>query len=219
MKNNIFLTIRRCEWRRVNSFSTVRHTTQAQFTPKFEYQIRQATICDVQQISNCNRRNLPENYDNAYIANQILSWPLLSYVVEVEENIAGYVLGRIDVSSGSNGFHHLFRDTSGYYTSPKDAVSGHIISIAVEESFRRHGMAAELMTTIHKEMCTIPHLQSINLLCRVSNVGAIQHYTKVHGYECKRRLETYYADGEDGWFMEWRRTQLDAIERCLETPD
>ena len=175
-----------------------------------EYLIRRATLRDVQKINNCNRRNLPENYENAFIANQILTWPSLSYVVEVDEdNIAGYALGKIEVDD-SRSLHQQFHESvtggPGETDNIKERiVSGHITSIAVEECFRRSGIGAALMLKMHKEMCQVSNLKSINLLCRVSNVAAIHHYSKVHGYICKRKLSRYYADGEDAWFMEWSK--------------
>jgi len=167
-----------------------------------ELHIRKATLDDVQQINNCNRRNLPENYENEFIANHILTWPHLSYVVEFDNNIAGYALGKVDkVDIRDNRFqHHMLGETKAVFV-------GHITSIAVEESFRRNGVALELMRTIHNQMCLIPNLQSINLLCRESNNAAIQHYTKRHGFRCKYKLKGFYSDGEDCWFMEWQRSR------------
>lgn len=167
-----------------------------------ELLIRKATLHDVQQINNCNRRNLPENYTNEFISNHISTWPLLSHVVEFEKNVAGYALGKVDkVEIRENKLFRpgLFRDNI------QIVCVGHITSIAIEESFRRTGLASALMKTIHKQMCLIPNLQSINLLVRVTNIAAIQHYTNLHGYKCKHKLNAYYADGEDGWLMEWKR--------------
>lgn len=166
-----------------------------------ELHIRQATLDDVQKINNCNRRNLPENYSNSFIASQITNWPLLSHVVEFENNIAGYALGKIDevkIQHNDSLEQRLFGDTQIVY-------AGHITSIAIEEPFRRSGLGSELMKTVHKQMCLIPNLVSINLLVRISNTAAIQHYSKLHGYTCKYKLNAYYADGEDCWFMEWKR--------------
>lgn len=130
-------------------------------------------------------------------------------MVEADDNVAGYVMGKIEVSGGGGNFLQRicgFRPASvGEAPVEEPVVTGHITSIAVEKHFRRSGVATELMNTIHNEMCSYPALQSINLLCRVSNVAAIQHYSKVHGYICTRKLTTYYSDGEDGWFMERRR--------------
>ncbi len=209
------LKYRRAQWGRHSgiiwcSTSTASRTAQAPSSIP-EYHIRRALLSDIQKISNCNRRNLPENYGNAYIANHILTWPNLSYVVEAEGNIAGYVMGKIEVSGGGTllqricGLHPSNIGSVGGTPLDEPVVSGHITSIAVEKSFRRSGIATELMNLIHNEMCSYPSLQSINLLCRVSNVAAIKHYSQVHGYICKRKLATYYSDGEDGWFMERRR--------------
>ena len=167
--------------------------------------LRRATVNDAQQIRNCNCRNLPENYELDFIKKQILAWPYYSHVVEVDKNIAGYVLGKVDRV-------HVRRNNSlreYLYAQPVIGHVGHITSIAIEEPFRRSGIAAALVRITHERMCELPNLRSINLLCRVSNEAAIQHYTKLHGYLCKHRLPAYYSDGEDGWFMEWQNPSID----------
>lgn len=194
LQNQLYLR----RWPLPRLSSSVSHSTA---TPQPGLHIRKATLHDVQQINNCNRRNLPENYSNEFISNHISTWPLFSHVVECENNIAGYALGKVDkLESRENNFLQL-----GLFEGTKIVYIGHITSIAIEEPFRRSGVAAALMKTIHKQMSLIPNLQSINLLVRVSNAAAIQHYSKRHGYTCKHRLKQYYADGEDGWFMEWKR--------------
>ena len=121
--------------------------------------------------------------------------------MEFDNNIAGYALGKIETLER--------RDENarqeGIAGVTQNECTGHITSIAVEKTFRRSGIATDLMRIMHKEMCSVPSLQSINLLCRVSNIAAIQHYKIQHGYTCKFILKAYYADGEDGWFMEWER--------------
>lgn len=169
-----------------------------------EFHIRRATLNDVQQIINCNQRNLPENYENEFIAKHILNWPMLSYVVEFDDrNIGGYALGKIE-DPKRNEIISILPQLWGQQCSSEFELVGHILSIAVEEPFRRSGIGAVLLRKIHQHMCKVPNLKSVNLLCRVSNSAAVQHYSKVHGYACKHKLHNFYPDGEDGWFMEMK---------------
>lgn len=162
------------------------------------YHIRHATLEDIQNIKGCNHRNLPERYESNLLATHVLRWPLFSLVVEYDKNIIGYALGKINRDASIVIPHELIFHTSERY-------SGHIYSIAIEEPFRRSGIATALMNSVHKELLQVPNLQSINLICRASNTAAIRHYTNRHGYVCKHKLHQYYSDGEDGLFMEWSK--------------
>ncbi len=57
--------------------------------------IRNFEMEDLLQIQNCNLLSLPENYQLKYYFYNFISWPKLSFVAEVNNNIVGYVLAKL----------------------------------------------------------------------------------------------------------------------------
>jgi ribosomal protein S18 acetylase RimI-like enzyme len=100
--------------------------------------------------------------------------------------LLGYALGRVDICSES-----------------ELGAVGHVMSIAVEEPFRREGVGSKLMVALHDRFDNMSsRLSTISLFCRVSNEVAIRHYKEKHGYKCAKELKSYYMDGESAWIME-----------------
>lgn len=149
--------------------------------------IRNATLLDVPAIQSCNRRNLPEHYEAYYLNEQLRAWPSLSYVAVSEQgDMIGYALGRVNFCSVS-----------------ESGSIGHVMSIAVEEPFRRDGVGGKLMIALHDQFDKMSAtISTISLFCRVSNEIAIRHYKEKHGYKCAKELVSYYLDGENAWIME-----------------
>ena len=76
---------------------------------------------------------------------------------------------------------------------------GHIISLAVDEKYRKKGFGKELVNYAVNifENCNV---REIKLEVRISNKGARKFYIKM-GFEEKKVLENYYEDGEDAVIM------------------
>mmetsp|Transcript_7242 Transcript_7242/g.10776 ORF Transcript_7242/g.10776 Transcript_7242/m.10776 type:complete len:199 (+) Transcript_7242:127-723(+) len=165
-------------------------------TNTFQYTIRQATLQDIIHIQHCNQRNLPENYKVDFYYHQIHIWPTLSLVAEnSDKKIIAYAFGRI-INWDINTTNGLL-----WATSYGSTAIAHVSSIATDASYRRAGIAKSLMNCLHAKFRQYPQIDCVNLYCRVSNVAAISHYIKVHGYVCHERLFGYYLDGEDAWVM------------------
>ncbi len=77
---------------------------------------------------------------------------------------------------------------------------GHIISIAVDEEYRRKDAGSQLVETALKifERYNISH---IKLEVRISNTGAINFY-KDNGFTEREVLKNYYEDYEDAVLMD-----------------
>ena len=73
---------------------------------------------------------------------------------------------------------------------------GHIMSFAVLTAHQRRGYARELLTRV----ITIDPTASYTLHVRVSNTAACGLYRSC-GFEVVQQLKSYYADGEDGYYM------------------
>ena len=81
---------------------------------------------------------------------------------------------------------------------------GHVTSLAVLDSFRRQGLARELMMQLHAHLAWYyGHKASrVGLHVRAGNVAATRLYASVFGYQVMERIPQYYQDGEDGLLME-----------------
>lgn len=90
----------------------------------------------------------------------------------------------------------------GYIAGITSWREGHIISLAVLSSWRRKGIATQLV----QELCTI--LQNhgkkrVKLEVRVSNTAAITLYERM-GFEKQKIVKNYYENGEDAVTMKKR---------------
>lgn len=77
---------------------------------------------------------------------------------------------------------------------------GHIISIAVDEKYRRNGIGTQLVKTAVKVFKRY-NIGPIKLEVRVNNRGAIKFYKDL-GFTKSQILEKYYEDLEDAVLMD-----------------
>lgn len=90
----------------------------------------------------------------------------------------------------------------GYIAGITSWREGHIISLAVLPSWRRKGIASQLV----QELCTIFKdigKKRIKLEVRISNTPAINLYEKM-GFEKQKIVKNYYENGEDAVMMKKR---------------
>ncbi|CAD6584817.1 MAG: N-terminal acetyltransferase A complex catalytic subunit ard1 [Cyphobasidiales sp. Tagirdzhanova-0007] len=145
--------------------------------------IRRATVEDLMQMQSANIHNLPENYNQKYYIYHELTWPQLSYVAEDEDGkIVGYILAKMD------------EDTA---VPPH----GHVTSISVLRTHRRQGIANKLMLQSQRAMKETFMATFISLHVRKSNRAALGLYRDTLGFTVKDIEKSYYADGEDAYFM------------------
>ncbi len=76
---------------------------------------------------------------------------------------------------------------------------GHIISLAVDEKYRRKDVGSELVDYAINIFAKC-NVKDIKLEVRVGNKGARKFYTSL-GFEEEEFLENYYEDGEDAVMM------------------
>lgn len=90
----------------------------------------------------------------------------------------------------------------GYIAGITSWREGHIISLAVVPSWRRKGIATQLV----EELCAIftnHDKKRVKLEVRVSNNPAITLYEKM-GFEKQKIVKNYYENGEDAVMMKKR---------------
>jgi ribosomal-protein-alanine N-acetyltransferase len=77
---------------------------------------------------------------------------------------------------------------------------GYINNVAVDESYRRQGIADELLLSL-EEFCLSRQAESMTLEVRESNLPAISLYEK-HGYQMEGCRKNFYRDPtENGLIM------------------
>ena len=102
--------------------------------------------------------------------------------ISIGDKLVGYCMGR------SEGYKHEYH--------------GHISVLTVEPSYRRNGIAYELMNDF-ENITNIKKGYFVDLFVRASNINAIKFYKKL-GYVLYRTVMQYYRHGikkEDGLDM------------------
>jgi ribosomal-protein-alanine N-acetyltransferase len=152
-----------------------------------EYKIRGFTIEDLPRVMKINESCLPENYSSFFYRDLYTRYPETFLVAEVNGEIQGYVMCRIE-----RGFSKL-----GKMLPTK---LSHIVSIAVMKDYRRLGIAENLMKETMKRSVQHHSTTECYLEVRVTNEAALKLYLKLKFSKIKRNYG-YYIDGEDAWVM------------------
>jgi ribosomal-protein-alanine N-acetyltransferase len=144
---------------------------------------------DLAHVVHINQVCLPENYSNGFYMDLYESYPETFIVAEIDREIIGYIMCRIE--SGFSGIS--LRNLS---LSKK----GHIISIAVLPSYRNKGVGQTLIKQALQAMSTRYEARNCYLEVRSSNDNAISLYKKA-GFEVEKTIRGYYSDGENAYIM------------------
>ena len=142
---------------------------------------------DLEQVMYINRTCLPENYPSYFFMDHFKRFPETFLVAEDRGVIVGYIMCRIE--TGLLSFKPL-----GILKR------GHTISIAVLPEYRRRGIGYALVSKALEAMAVKYGAKECYLEVRVSNTPAINLYKKL-GFEIKKIIKGYYADGEDAYLM------------------
>ena len=151
------------------------------------FRVREASAADLTKVIMINRRCLPENYTYFFFNSILQNYPRTFLVAEVDGDIAGYVMCRVE-----RGFSKLSKLNLTRL--------GHVISIAVLPEYRRRGIAKALLTRAMKVLKEEYGCEEVYLEVRVSNQPAISLYRKL-GFEIVKISRRYYVDGEDAYIM------------------
>ena len=150
------------------------------------FKLRKFQPGDLQGIMQINRVCLPENYTDFFFMDLHQRFPETFIVAEENEELAGYIMCRIEVGLSNYGFGGLVK-------------KGHVVSIAVMPQHRRKGVAQAVIKRALEGMEYYKAKQCF-LEVRVTNDIAISLYKKL-GFEITRTIKGYYSDGEDAYVM------------------
>jgi [ribosomal protein S18]-alanine N-acetyltransferase len=150
------------------------------------FKLRKFQPGDLQGVMQINRVCLPENYTDFFFMDLHQRFPETFIVAEENEELAGYIMCRIEVGLSNYGFGGLVK-------------KGHVVSIAVMPQHRRKGVAQAVIKRALEGMDYYKAKQCF-LEVRVTNDIAISLYKKL-GFEITRTIKGYYSDGEDAYVM------------------
>ncbi len=146
------------------------------------FTIRKFRLEDLDAVRRINKVFLPENYPEYFFRSLYNNCPDGFLVAIVEDKVIGYIMCRLEVS----------------YSLFKKIKWAHIVSIAVDERYRRKGVGTALIKGVIKNLAD--KVDGFYLEVRVSNKPAINLYEKM-GFEITKRISKYYMDGEDAYLM------------------
>jgi len=150
------------------------------------YKFRPFKPSDLDGVIQINRECLPENYTPHFFINLYKRFPATFIVAEVNGDIVGYIMCRIETGIPSFKLLGITK-------------KGHVISIAVLPSHHRKGIGCALMREATQAMVNY-NAKECYLEVRESNLHAVNLYKKLR-FETARTIRNYYADGEDAFVM------------------
>jgi len=150
------------------------------------FKLRKFTPKDLERVIYINRTCLPENYIDQFFIDLYERFPETFIVAEVDGEIAGYIMCRIEVGLSNFGLGGFIK-------------KGHIVSIAVLPQYRRRGIGYALVSKAMEGM-RFYDVKQCFLEVRVSNLPAINLYKKL-GFKISKIIRGYYSDGENAYLM------------------
>ncbi|MEM2816034.1 MAG: ribosomal protein S18-alanine N-acetyltransferase [Candidatus Bathyarchaeia archaeon] len=150
------------------------------------FKLRKFNPKDLDRVVYINRTCLPENYIDQFFLDLHERFPETFIVAEVDDEIVGYIMCRIEVGLSNYGLGGFIK-------------KGHVVSLAVMPQCRRMGIGHALVSKAMEGM-RLYNAKQCYLEVRVSNIPAINLYTKL-GFKIARVIRGYYSDGEDAYLM------------------
>jgi [ribosomal protein S18]-alanine N-acetyltransferase len=140
-----------------------------------QIKVREITEADYSHVCLLEQGQSGSHYQAAVFVRQAMTlWARLFLVANVDDQIAGYLVGSI---------------------SGDDSPSGWILRLRVDAAFQRMGVATMLMEKIEDSMKEY-RISQILLSCSPVNHGALALYHRI-GYSDKCIETAYFGPGED----------------------
>ena len=147
--------------------------------------VRKFSLSDLDRILEIERKSFRNPWSIRLFKFFSKDSPRGFLVAEVDGKVVGYVIAALEVKLD-------FRSLS-------IVKYGHILNLAVDEKYRRRGVASTLLQHILRNLRE-SGASKVYLEVRVSNLAAINLYSKFN-FKVKRVLRAYYPDNEDAYLM------------------
>lgn len=142
-------------------------------------QVRDTEPEDLQTVSSIAQNSFKDPYPLKLLRHIHENNPESFLVAEIEGKVVGYLIGLVRWGG-----------------------MGHILAIAVEESYRREGVGSALMLNAFNRLKN-NGANRVKLEVRVSNESAQKFYDKM-GFEPVDVIPEYYSDGESAVSMKYK---------------
>ena len=149
------------------------------------FNVREFKSDDIKHVVFINKETLPENYPDQFFLGLHYHAPKSFLVAEIDGKIVGYIMCRIE--RGISSFGRL------------PVKKGHVVSVAVLDSYRHKGIGTALIKQAMKAMTEYGSSEFF-LEVRKGNEEAVSVYGTL-GFSVHRVLRGYYRDGEDAYLM------------------
>ncbi|MCJ7818077.1 MAG: ribosomal protein S18-alanine N-acetyltransferase [Candidatus Thorarchaeota archaeon] len=149
------------------------------------FSVREFKSDDIRHVVHINKATLPENYPDQFFLGLHYHAPKAFLVAELNGEVVGYIMCRIE--RGISSFGRL------------PVKKGHIVSVAVLDAHRHHGIGTSLISKGTESMAEYGSSEFF-LEVRKGNEAAVSVYETL-GFSVRRVLRGYYRDGEDAYLM------------------
>jgi len=152
------------------------------------YLIRRCTVKDLENVKEINEKELPEDYPFFFYKSILDNFPesfLVACKKQDPNSLLGYIMWRIEKIPSKDSLRLINK--------------GHLVSIAVVESYRRMGIASALLSKSMPEILK-QNISEYVLEVRISNHQAVSLYQNFN-FKTEGVKKKYYKDGENAFYM------------------
>ena len=147
--------------------------------------IREFKRSDLSRIAEIERKSFRNPWSINLFEFFSKSFPQGFLIAEVDSKVVGYLIAVLETKLD-------FRKLS-------IVKYGHILNLAVDEKYRRRGIAYSLLEEILR-ILRENGASKVYLEVRASNLAAIKLYSKLN-FKVEKVLRAYYPDNEDAYLM------------------
>ncbi|MEM2211112.1 MAG: ribosomal protein S18-alanine N-acetyltransferase [Nitrososphaerales archaeon] len=136
--------------------------------------VRRCKWEDLNRVLEIERTSFNQPYDRNVFIYYLMNESERFLVAEVNNFVVGYIISSILNNVGL------------------------IISLAVDNKWRRKGIGKKLLEVAFQQLSN--KVKRVELQVRVSNESALRFYLNF-GFKIEKRIKEYYPDGEDAYLM------------------
>ena len=148
--------------------------------------IKRCNLDDLDGVIKVNEEELPEDYPYFFYKSILDNYPE-SFLIAQNSfgKIIGYIMWRVEKTPSLDSLRYVN--------------TGHLVSIAVSQGYRKKGVAKSLLTNSMQAIKKYK-IHEYVLEVRVSNYNAIKLYEQ-YNFQISNTKKNYYRDGENAYYM------------------
>ncbi len=148
--------------------------------------IKRCNLDDLDGVIKVNEEELPEDYPYFFYKSILDNYPE-SFLIAQNSfgKIIGYIMWRVEKTPSIDSLRYVN--------------TGHLVSIAVSQGYRKKGIAKSLLTNSMNAIKKYK-IHEYVLEVRVSNYNAIKLYEQFN-FKISNIKKNYYRDGENAYYM------------------